>query len=103
MGTHPIFESDFDCLTENNECWFGSVAWCVSDFLFKKIMIRWKLNFDAICDLEAIYGVSLVSLVCLQYVFCVTCLDFTWTSSDNLLLTTQLQISQKKFENIKDA
>merc|ERR1711937_664722 len=72
MGTHPIFESDFDCLTENNECWFGSVAWRVSDFLFKKIMIRWKLNFDAICDLEAIYGVSLVSLVCLQYVFCLT-------------------------------
>jgi len=20
MGTHPIFESDFDCLTENHEC-----------------------------------------------------------------------------------
>jgi len=21
MGTHPIFESDFDCLTDSNELW----------------------------------------------------------------------------------
>jgi len=21
MGTHPIFESDFDCLTERNQKW----------------------------------------------------------------------------------
>jgi len=23
MGTHPIFESDFDCLTDENERWSG--------------------------------------------------------------------------------
>jgi len=28
MGTHPIFESDFDCLTDSEFC--GSVGWCTN-------------------------------------------------------------------------
>ena len=102
MFSYKIWSID-NLFQENNECWFGSVAWRVSDFLFKKIMIRWKRNFEAICDLEASYGVSLFSLVCLQYVFSLTCPDFIWTWNDNLSQTTQSRISQKKFENIKDA
>jgi len=26
MGTHPIFESDFDCLTEHNESFIVSIT-----------------------------------------------------------------------------
>ena len=102
MFSYKIWSID-NLFQENNECWFGSVAWRVSDFLFKKIMILSKLNFEAICDQEASYGVSLFSLACLQYVLCLTCLGFIWTWSDNLSQTTQSKISQKKFENIKDA
>jgi len=30
MGTHPIFESDFDCLTEN-EIVFIIFRWCLGN------------------------------------------------------------------------
>jgi len=26
MGTHPIFESDFDCLTDLGKCWVDFVG-----------------------------------------------------------------------------
>jgi len=33
MGTHPIFESDFDCLTEWKQLWKQSIE--MSRFLLK--------------------------------------------------------------------
>jgi len=29
MGTHPIFESDFDCLTECVDYWIGMVGYMI--------------------------------------------------------------------------
>merc|ERR1711973_161438 len=50
MGTHPIFESDFDCLTEI-ECWFSVVLVCwllVLDWpLLAPLFSRRKIKFPS--------------------------------------------------------
>jgi len=40
MGTHPIFESDFDCLTD-----FEEVAHCVCRYRSQKIVFFWIQKF----------------------------------------------------------
>merc|ERR1712142_508097 len=45
MGTHPIFESDFDCLTDFRERWPFLVVFSISPLVDKQLdALSW--NFD---------------------------------------------------------
>merc|ERR1711937_136528 len=60
MGTHPIFESDFDCLTEI-ECWSSVVLVCwlhVPDWpllapLFTRPKIKFPNRISFGCDIRS--------------------------------------------------
>merc|ERR1711962_1424708 len=46
MGTHPIFESDFDCLTDFKKCMLKEIAFnrlCVAAYSKQLPMKRWAI------------------------------------------------------------